>query len=83
MPWYIVIQIIALAIQFVFLAGTIYSGTKKGREKICDFFFHNGKPKNVIIPSEEEKIVERFRRICLNGNLVCMCIVLFMNVFAF
>lgn len=34
MPWYIIIQLIALIIQFMFLIGTIYGTTKKGQTQI-------------------------------------------------
>ena len=34
MPWYIIIQLIALIIQFMFLVGTIYGITEKGHTHI-------------------------------------------------
>lgn len=60
------IQLIFLCIQLMFLAGTIYSTTKKGEERI----------------KQELKIeAPKFRDICFYGNLGCMAIILLLNFF--
>lgn len=60
------IQLILLCIQMVFLAGTIYSTTKKGEEQIKQEF---------------KMETPKFRNICLYGNLGCMAIILLLNLF--
>lgn len=60
------IQLILLCIQLTFLAGTIYSTTKKGEEQI---------------KKEFKMETPKFRNICLYGNLGCIAIILLLYLF--
>ena len=60
------VQLILLCIQLTFLAGTIYSTTKNGEERI---------------KQELKMETKKFRDICLYGNLGCMAIILLLNLF--